>query len=88
MKVKLVGVQRVDFTNRETGEQVKGQKLHVTCPVVGDKNFVGSEVSTIFLCSDNPLVNSVANLSVPCDVELLYNDRLNGKRYLADIKKA
>ena len=87
MKAKLVGVQRINFTNKESGELVQGQKLHLTSQVAGDENFLGAEVSTIFLRSDNPLVEVVAGLAVPCDVELVYNDRLNGRRYLSGIKK-
>lgn len=88
MKVNCVGIQNVDFTDQKSGEVIQGTKLHlVGIDPVDMKGFTGCEVSTVFIRKDSPLISAVSSLPVPCTINLTYNERVNGKRYLCDIKK-
>lgn len=49
MKVKVLGVQFVDYTSRKTGKSVKGITLHSCYP---DSQVKGEAVDSIFV-SDN-----------------------------------
>lgn len=60
MSMNLVGKQNVQFVNRETGEEIKGVKLHYTAP---DDNVSGMAALTQFINYNNALYNKAMNLS-------------------------
>lgn len=82
MKAKLVGKQIVDFTSHETGEAIKGIKLHL----VGDaeentRSFAGRRVATVF--TQLP----VEALKVGGTIELVYEQQLGSKNArLVDVR--
>ena len=58
MKVKVLGIQRIEYQKRDTGEWVRGFKLHSAYP---DPNVTGQAVDGIFVndrldCKDIALV--------------------------------
>ncbi len=59
----IIGVKPVDFTNRETGELIRGNRLYV---VAEDIDCFGKSCSDVWVGSDTPLEKKLsAYLSDP-----------------------
>lgn len=77
MKVRVVGVQSVDYVSRKTGNPVKGVTLHA---VYKDAQVHGEAVGNIFV-SDNLGIACVADIAPGATIDVQYNNR----GYVADI---
>ena len=72
--MKIVGVERVDYTSKKTGNQVKGYRIHMTeerkgmYGVCASNEFVGDNAASEFF-------SEFANLeqALGFDVRILYN---------------
>lgn len=76
MKVKLFVIQKIDFTVEETGERVRGYKLHVvsTAPE-NDSLMRGFRCATVFTKLEN-----VATLAPDTLIDLVYEQTLGSSR--------
>ncbi|MEG1953030.1 MAG: hypothetical protein RR115_02200 [Hydrogenoanaerobacterium sp.] len=75
MKCKLMGIQTVDFINQETGEQIKGSKLHLVSEL--DENasgMYGHRVASVFTKLD------IKALKIGGGVELIYEQPLGSTK--------
>ena len=77
MKVKVLGVQAVDYVSRKTGNPVKGVTLHSSYK---DAQVAGECVSSIFV-SDNLGIPCVSDIRPGMTVDVEYNNR----GYVADV---
>lgn len=77
MKVQVFGVQRVEFTDKDTGEHVTGTRLHVCFK---DAYVDGQAVDKIFI-SDRLGLSVVSEIKPGMTVDLEYNNR----RRLCDV---
>lgn len=71
MKVKVLGIQTVDYTSRKTGNPVKGVTLHSSFK---DAQVQGESVSSIFI-SDNLGLKCVTEIHPGMMVDVEYNNR-------------
>lgn len=71
MKVTVLGIQGVDFPSRDTGEQVKGVKLHVKYK---DSYVTGEAASNIFV-RDNLGISCLSDIKPGMLIEVDYNSR-------------
>lgn len=71
MKVKVLGIQLVDYVSHKTGNPVKGVTLH---SVFKDAKVEGGSVSSIFI-SDNLNLRCVADIKPGMMVDVEYNNR-------------
>lgn len=71
MKVKVLGIQSVDYVSRKTGNPVKGVTLH---SAFKDAQVEGESVSSIFV-SDNLNLKCVAEIRPGMMVDVEYNNR-------------
>lgn len=71
MKVKVLGIQSVDYVSRKTGNPVKGVMLHSSFK---DAQVEGESVSSIFV-SDNLNIKAVAEIRPGMLVDVEYNNR-------------
>lgn len=71
MKVKVLGVQFVDYTSRKTGKSVKGITLHSCYP---DSQVKGEAVDPIFV-SDNLGLDFLYQILPGDVVDIEYNNR-------------
>lgn len=71
MKVKVLGIQSVDYVSRKTGNPVKGVTLH---SAFKDAQVEGESVSPIFV-SDSLCVDCVAEVRPGMLVDVEYNRR-------------
>lgn len=71
MKVKVLGVQAVNYKSRKTGEWVVGTTLH---SVFNDAQVTGQAVSGIFV-SDRLGISSVSDIRPGMEVDIQYNNR-------------
>lgn len=71
MKVKVVGIQNVDYTSRKTGKPVKGTALHV---IFKDAEVAGEAVDSIFV-SDALEIGSISQIQPGMVVDVEYNRR-------------
>lgn len=71
MKVKVLGIQSVDYTSRKTGNPVKGITLHLAFK---DAQVEGDSVSSIFV-SDNLGVSCMAEIRPGMMVDVQFNNR-------------
>ena len=71
MKVKVLGIQSVDYVSRKTGNPVKGVTLH---SAFKDAQVEGESVSSIFV-SDNLNLKCVAEIRHGMLVDVEYNNR-------------
>lgn len=71
MKVKVLGVQLLDYPSRKTGEQVKGTSLHC---VFNDAQVMGQAVASIFI-SDRLGIPCISDVKPGMDVDVQYNNR-------------
>jgi len=71
MKVKVLGIQNVDYTSKKTGNPVKGTTLHCCFP---DAQVRGEAVDNIFV-SDNLRLDCVLNIMPGDMVDVEYNNR-------------
>ena len=55
MKVKIVGIQNIDYTNK-SGRHISGVNLHVAYE---DQKVIGMAVDKFYLASDFPNLNKV-----------------------------
>lgn len=69
MKVKLVGIQKLDYVKRD-GKQVKGTSLHTVHD--GREGMVGQQVETFWISDAYP-VASVADLKPGMNIDVQYN---------------
>ena len=60
MVAKVVGVQSVDFTDKD-GKPVQGAKVHFIRDIVPDESayIVGQVADTLFIRADSPLISTV-----------------------------
>lgn len=71
MKVKVLGVQPVDYVSRKTGNPVKGVTLHSS---FRDAQVEGESVSSIFV-SDNLGIKCIVDVHPGMLVDVQYNNR-------------
>lgn len=71
MKVKVLGIQSVDYVSRKTGNPVKGVTLH-SC--YKDAQVQGEAVNSIFV-SDNLGIPCVAEIQPGMTIDVEYNNR-------------
>ena len=71
MKVKILGIQNVDYVSRKTGNPVVGVTLHAS---FSDSQVLGSAVDKIFI-SDNLRLACVKDLAIGQIVDIEYNNR-------------
>ena len=71
MKVKVLGIQAVDYISRKTGNPVKGTTLH-SC--YKDAQTTGDAVSGIFV-SDNLGISCISEIRPGMMVDVEYNNR-------------
>lgn len=71
MKVKVLGIQAVDYTSRKSGNPVKGVTLH---SLHKDQQVEGDAVSSIFI-SDNLSLPVISEIRVGQTVDVEYNNR-------------
>ena len=71
MKVKVLGIQSVDYVSRKTGNPVKGVTLHSTFK---DAQVEGESVSSIFV-SDNLNLKCISEIRPGMLVDVEYNNR-------------
>ena len=86
MKVKIIGVQKVDFVDKN-GEAVKGVKLHYSCPptIRQSSSFRGDRVATLFVRYGISLYDIADSLKVNSTYDFIYD--FDGKySVLVDIK--
>lgn len=77
MKMKVLGVQPVNYDSKKTGEHVSGSSLHV---VYNDAQVQGQAVDKVFISSRLNLP-AMALISVGSDINIEYN----GRGYVQDI---
>lgn len=76
MKVKLVGIQPINFTN-DGGEVIKGTKLHVVSLYSeSTESMHGRVAATVFTKLD------VSSLKLDGIIDLVYEQRLGSKKSL------
>lgn len=85
MKMLVVGVQKVDFTPKDSDVPVRGTKLHVVkdCTENQSKFISGRVVDTVFIGSSNPLSNHDYKPDKVYDFIYEFDGR---RGYLTDIK--
>ena len=86
MKVKIIGVQKVDFVDKN-GEIVKGVKLHYSCPptIRQSSSFRGDRVDTLFVRYGTSIYDIADPLKVNSTYDFIYD--FDGKySVLVDIK--
>lgn len=71
MKVKVLGIQNVDYVSRKTGNPVKGTTLHCSFP---DAQVQGDAVESIFV-SDNLRIDCISKIKPDSAVNVEYNHR-------------
>lgn len=71
MKVKILGIQNVDYVSRKTGNPVVGVTLHAS---LSDAQVVGTAVDKIFI-SDNLHLPCVKDFALGQSVDIEYNNR-------------
>ncbi|MDO4279637.1 MAG: hypothetical protein Q4C69_12485 [Lachnoclostridium edouardi] len=71
MRVKVLGVEKVDYISKRTGEPVKGIALH---SVYKDTNVLGETVERIFV-SDRMDIAAVSEVKPGITVDINYNRR-------------
>ena len=71
MKVKVLGIQFVDYVSRKTGNPVKGVTLHSCYP---DGQVKGEAVDSIFV-SDNLGLDFLYQILPGDEVDIEYNNR-------------
>ena len=71
MKVKVLGIQSVDYVSRKTGNPVKGVTLH---SAFKDAQVEGESVSSIFV-SDNLNLKCISEIRPGMLVYVEYNNR-------------
>lgn len=71
MKVKVLGIQWLDYPSRKTGEQVRGTALH---SVFNDAQVTGQAVSNIFV-SDRLGIPCISEIKPGMEVDIQYNNR-------------
>lgn len=76
MRVKLFGIQRIDFTVEETGERIQGYKLHVASTTPENDNTMrGLRCATVFTKLDE-----VTQLVPDSFVDLVYQQVLGSNK--------
>lgn len=71
MKVKIVGIQKLDYPSRKTGEQVVGTTLHVEFP---DSQVDGLAVDSFFI-SDRLNCPDISRAMIGDMVDIEFNRR-------------
>lgn len=71
MKVKILGIQNVDYVSRKTGNPVVGVTLHTS---FSDAQTLGTAVDKIFI-SDNLHLPCIKDLAIGQTVDIEYNNR-------------
>lgn len=85
MKMLVVGVQKVDFTPKDSDVPVRGTKLHVIkdCTEKQSRFISGRVVDTVFIASSS----SLSKLDFKLDKVYDFIYEFDGRRgYLTDIK--
>lgn len=78
MKKTVLGVQKVDYISKKTGEPVKGITLHCSCK---DADVIGEAVETLFISDRLELSADVYAVQPGQIVDVEYNRR----GYVADV---
>lgn len=71
MKMKVVGMQSVDYVSRKTGNPVKGVTLYT---VYKDNDVHGERTDNVFV-SDNLQVKDIANIKPGMTIDVEFNRR-------------
>lgn len=71
MKVKILGIQDVNYISRKTGNPVVGTTLHAS---FSDAQVLGTAVNKIFI-SDNLHLPCIKDLAIGQTVDIEYNNR-------------
>ena len=84
MVAKVVGVQSVDFTDKDG----KGAKVHFIRDIVPDESayIVGQVADTLFIRADSPLISTVKGFKLGAQYDFLYECLGRRKTSLVDIK--
>ncbi len=87
MVAKVVGVQSVDFTDKD-GKPVQGAKVHFIRDIVPDESayIVGQVADTLFIRADSPLISTVKGFKLGAQYDFLYECLGRRKTSLVDIK--
>lgn len=76
MKCKLFGIQKLDFTSQDTGEQIQGNKLHVVSEVSENdpSGMRGQRCAAVFTKLD------VSGLKIGGNIDLAYEQILGSNK--------
>jgi len=87
MVAKVVGVQSVDFTDKD-GKPVQGAKVHFIRDIVPDESayIVGQVADTLFIRADSPLISTVKSFKLGAQYDFVYECLGRRKTSLVDIK--
>lgn len=72
MKLKVHGIENVNYTSKKTGQPVVGTSLHCT---VKDQAVIGEAVEKIFLSDNLGLSQIVSQVKIGDTVDVSYNNR-------------
>ena len=72
MKAKVLGIQKVDYVSRKTGNSVVGTTLHVSFK---DSDVVGESVDNIFISDNLGLKDVLSSIKLGTMVGIEYNRR-------------
>lgn len=78
MKVKVLGIQPVDYVSKKTGQPVVGVSYHVS---YSDAQVGGMAVDKIYV-SDNLDISCRKDIKVGSTIDVIYNNR----GYVCDIE--
>ena len=78
MKKTVLGVQKVDYISRKTGEPVKGITLHCSCK---DVDVIGDAVESLFVSDRLDCTENLYSILPGQVVDVEYNRR----GYVADV---
>lgn len=83
MKIKVVGIKKVDYFSKKKEKQVVGKELHYVDLGTQREGLDGCQVSTQYIGAENPCY------AVPVKVNGVYTMYLNGYSvdYLAEFKE-
>ena len=71
MKAKILGIQKVDYVSKKTGEPVLGTTLHCE---YSDAQVIGKAVSAIYF-SDRLNLPELKDVAVGTMIDIEYNNR-------------
>ncbi len=79
MKMTVLGLEKVDYTSKKTGEPVKGITLHCSCR---DQNVIGYRAESVFVSDRLDCFRDLTILQPGAVINVEYNRR----GYVADVE--